>query len=326
MGHSVSEETFESLESYRRDSSLNLNWSSVFVLPQWLQVWWQAFGNGNELYLRSFRRQKDIIGLAPLRIKDGTAYLVGSADVCDYLDFITVPGQESPFCDALISELEKDGIKRLYLESLRPETTALRHLAGIARERGYRVLSEAENVTLEMALPTTWEEYLAMLSAKQRHEVQRKLRRLEETGKAAYRCHESRQAVSEAMDTFLKLFSLSREEKASFMTEEKAVFFRQVADEMAKKGLLRLGTLEFDGQPAAMIMAFDYDDAIYLYNSGYDPRYDHLSVGILSKLLCIRESIERGKKKWDFLKGKETYKYHLGGREVPVYRCQIAKT
>ncbi|MFH0942373.1 MAG: hypothetical protein V1823_05085 [Chloroflexota bacterium] len=73
MGYSVSEETLDRLGSYWQDSSLNLSWSSVFVLPQWLGAWWQTFGKGADLYLRSFRRQKELVGLAPLRIKDATA-------------------------------------------------------------------------------------------------------------------------------------------------------------------------------------------------------------------------------------------------------------
>ncbi len=48
-----------------------------------------------------------------------------------------------------------------------------------------------------------------------------------------------------------------------------------------------------------------------------------MSVGVLSKVLCIKDSIERGKKKFDFLKGDERYKYHLGGQEVRLYRCRI---
>lgn len=326
MGYRASEETFASLEDYWHDSNLNLNWNSVFVLPPWLRAWWQSFGAGNELYLRSFRSGKELTGIAPLRIKNNTVYLVGSADVCDYLDFITVPGQEAAFCDALLSELEKDGVNRIILESLRPETAALQYLAVIARERGYQVVSSQENVTLEMNLPATWNEYLDILSTKQRHEAKRKLRRLEEAGEMTYGCQGNPPEVSQAINTFLRLFSLSRAEKASFMTADKEAFFRKMAAEMAQNGMLRLGTLEFEGKAAAMIMAFDYDNSVYLYNSGYDPKFENLSVGIASKLLCIKESIERGKRKWDFLKGGEAYKYHLGGREVPVYRCQIART
>ena len=125
------------------------------------------------------------------------------------------------------------------------------------------------------------------------------------------------------MGTFLKLFSLSRPEKANFMTTQMESFFRALAETMAEIGLLRFGILELDGLPAAMIMGFDYNDAMYLYNSTYEPNYGYLSVGLLSKVLCIKESIQRGRKKWDFLKGRESYKYHLGGQEVSLYSCQI---
>jgi hypothetical protein len=49
-------------------------------------------------------------------------------------------------------------------------------------------------------------------------------------------------------------------------------------------------------------------------------------VGLLCKILCLKESIEKGRKKWNFLKGGEPYKYQLGGQEVPLYSCQIIIT
>ena len=125
------------------------------------------------------------------------------------------------------------------------------------------------------------------------------------------------------MDAFLKLFSLSRGEKAAFMNARMEVFFRSLAEAMAGIGILRFGTVELDNQPVAMTLGFDYNDAHYLYNSAYDPRFNHLSVGLLCKVLCLKENIEQGRKKWDFLRGDETYKYQLGGREIPLYSCRI---
>ena len=130
-------------------------------------------------------------------------------------------------------------------------------------------------------------------------------------------------AVHDAMDTFLKLFAESREDKATFLTARMESFFRLLADTMAEAGRLRFGILELDTLPVAMIMVFDYNDCIYLYNSGYDPRYTSLSVGLLCKILCIKESIKDGKERFDFLKGDERYKYQLGGIELPLSRCQI---
>jgi CelD/BcsL family acetyltransferase involved in cellulose biosynthesis len=116
----------------------------------------------------------------------------------------------------------------------------------------------------------------------------------------------------------------SRQDKAAFLTEQMKSYFNLLVNTMAGNGLLRLGVLELDSKPVAEIMCFDYNDCIYLYNSGYDPKYVSLSAGLLSKVFAIKDSIEKGKKRFDFLKGAETYKYHLGGKEVPLYRCRIS--
>ncbi len=323
MSYVITEESFANLSSYRTDSRHNLNWGSIFVFPGWLQVWWQAFGSGAELYLRAVWQGEKIIGIAPLLVKEKTASIVGSADVCDYLDFVVTPGMERDFFTVLLDDLREKRINHLDLRSLRTDSTVLTHLVGIAQNRGYEVICHSEDVSLELDLPSTWDEYLATLTGKQRHEVRRKLRRLWEAGNVEHRCLEAGQEVEDYMETFLKLFSLSREDKAHFMTPQMESFFRSLADTMAEAGLLRLGILELDTLPTAMVMCFDYNDCVYLYNSGYNPQYNSLSVGLLSKVLCIKDSIQRGRKRFDFLKGGEPYKYHLGGREVPLYSCRI---
>jgi len=323
MGYTVTEETFTSLNSYWTDSRHNLNWDSIFVFPIWSQVWWQVFGAGAELYLRAVRQRDKIIGIAPLLVKEKTASIIGSVDVCDYLDFVVAPGMKGDFFSVLLDDLRQNGIHHLGLRSLRPDSTVLTDLVEIARERNYDIRGQLEDVSLDLELPSTFDEYLATLAAKQRHEVNRKLRRLWETGNVDYHIVEDSTVVHDAMDTFLRLFSESREDKATFMTAQMESFFRSLADTMAEAGLLRLGILELDTLPTAMVMCFDYNDCVYLYNSGYNPRYSALSIGLLSKVLCIKNSIQRGKKRFDFLKGGESYKYHLGGREIPLYSCHI---
>ena len=222
--------------------------------------------------------------------------------------------------------MREHGIKKLDLRPLRPDSTVLAQLVNIAQNRGYEVTCLSEDVSLELDLPATWNEYLAILKSKQRHEVRRKLRRLWEADSVEHRCVEVGQEVEDYLDIFLKLFSLSKDEKANFMNDNRESFFRSLAKAMAEIGLLRLGILQLDKVPVAMTMVFDYNGSHYLYNSAYDPQFSYLSVGLLCKVLCLKESIEKGKKKWNFLKGGEPYKYQLGGQEVPLYSCQITIT
>jgi len=323
MSYVLTVESFDSLASYWANLSHSLRWNSPFVLPLWLKVWWQEFGAEAELYLSSVRQGEKVIGVAPLLVREGKASLIGSADVCDYLDFVVAPEREQDFFGVLLDDLKGKGINLLDLRPLRPDSTVLTHLVSIAQNRGYEVLCQPEDVSVELDLPATWEEYLAALTTKQRHEVRRKLRRLSEAGKVDYHFVENSVAVHDTMDIFLKMFTESRQDKATFLTAQMESFLRSLANSMTEVGLLRLGILELDTQPTAMVMCVDYNDCMYLYNSGYNPQYNALSVGLLCKVLCIKESIQEGKKRFDFLKGDETYKYHLGGGEVPLYRCQI---
>jgi CelD/BcsL family acetyltransferase involved in cellulose biosynthesis len=326
MSYTLTIESFDSIICSWDKLRHCLKWDSVFVLPAWLKVWWEAFGGEAELYLRTLQQGKKAIGFAPLQVTKETASFIGSADVCDYLDFIITPGREKDFFKVLLDDLREKGINKLDLRPLRYDSTALTQLVSIAQNQGYEVLCHPEDVSLELDLPPTWNEYLAILKNKQRHEVRRKLRRLWEAGSAEYRCVEIGREVEDYLDIFLQLFSLSRDEKASFMNPKMESFFRSLAKAMAEIGLLRLGILQLDKVPAAMTMGFDYNGSHYLYNSAYDPQFNHLSVGLLCKILCLKESIEKGRKKWNFLKGGEPYKYQLGGQEVPLYSCQIIIT
>ena len=321
MSYIVTPQSFDSLASSWNDLRQRLKWDSVFVLPRWLKVWWQAFGEDSELYLFEVKQDKNIIGIAPLQVKEDKAAFIGSADVCDYMDFVVAPGKELEFFTAVLDKLKKDGIKELHLDSLRHDSTVMTCLVDLAKDKGYEVTLTQENVSLDLDLPSTWDEYLKTLSPKQRRETGRRFRRLEEESEINYRSVED--AGPKVLEIFFKLMRVSREDKAAFMTARMESFFRSLAETMAEAKLLRFGILEISGKPVAAVMCFDYNNKVYLYNSGYDPAYGYLSVGLLSKLLSIKDSIERGRKCYDFLKGTEEYKYRLGGREIPIYSCRI---
>ena len=323
MSNTTTEESFDWFTSYWEDFGHELRWETFFVLPPWLKVWQQAFASEARPCFLTVRQNEKVIGIAPLLIEGRTASIIGSPDVCDYVDLIVAPGKESDFFNALVDDLKKKGVNLLDLRALRPDSTVISSLVDTAQRAGHKVSCHQDDVSLEVDLPGTWDDYLQVLNSKQRHEIRRKLRRLEETGSISYHIIDKTESVPEFMSIFLRMFVESREDKATFLTEQMAAFFQSMTKAVAEAGLLRSGILELDNTPVAAFIAFDYNNTVYLYNSAYDPEYSYLSVGILSKALYIKDSIQRGKKRFDFLKGSEHYKYHLGGREVPLYNCQI---
>ncbi len=314
---------FDQFASYRSDSKHALGWQCLFVLPEWSRVWWQEFGGESQLSILCARQQEDVIGIAPLMVNGPRASFIGGADVCDYLDFIVSPAKAADFFNLLLDHLKQQGISELELGPLHPESAVLSRLTRIAENRGYKVSLTPYDVTLELELPATWDAYLGLLKGKQRHEVKRKFRRLHEAADINFRVVESAEQAARELDIFFKLFELSAQEKENFLTKQMKSYFRSLAQAMADARILKLFFLELNGQPVAAAMCFDLNSTRHLYNSGFDPRFRSLSVGLMCKVLSLKDAIEKGCKNYDFLKGAETYKYRLGGREVPLYNCRI---
>ena len=321
--YTVTVETMAALYPYWLDPGSALKWGCLFVLPPWLEVWWRIFGAEWTPYPIAVRDRGNLIGIAPLMIQGKRARIIGSPDVCDYLDFISAPGRGQDVIRILLQHLGQQGISLLDLGPLRRDASLLADMTHVAETLGYEVTTEPEEVTLELALPATWDGFLQSLNGKQRHEIRRKLRRLHEAARIDYRVVEEAGEVKKKMDIFLTLFGSNRSDKAAFMDGQMASFFRSLAETMAEFQILKLCFLELDATPAAVAMCFDYNSTMYLYNNGYDHRFRSLSVGLLSKVLSIKESIERGRKTYNFLKGGEAYKYRLGGAPVPLCRCKV---
>lgn len=323
MAYTVTQETFETLHSLWVDGKHPLEWDCLFVLPSWLKVWWSVFSNESSPYISAVRDKEKLIGIAPLLVKGEEARFIGDPDVCDYQDFIVAPGRGREFFETLINFLRQQGIRSLDLNTVRADSKVLTELVAVTKSLDCEIFCAPEDFTLELDLPSSWDKFLGELTGKQRHEVRRKLRRLNEAGEVNYRVVEGLKEVMDEMETFLALFGLSRSDKAAFMTSQMNTYFRLLAESMAKANLLKLFVLDLDGTPAAAVMCFDYNSTIYLYNNGYDGRFSSLSVGLLSKVLTIKDSIIKGRKKYDFLKGTEEYKHRLGGKPIPLYRCQV---
>ena len=297
-----------------------------FLHPAWHRVWLDEFQSDREPLILSVRDGDALVGVAPLLRDNGRLSLIGHYSICDYMDFVVAPGRSEGFFPALLGALQEESWSELELRGLRDGSPTLSELPALAERAGYTVEREEEAVAPRVVLAPSWDEYVASLSKKNRHELRRKLRRLEAAGETELKIYTSREEVTARLPMLLRFMVESRTDKAAFMSEQMGRFFHRMVQELSNQGLLRLYELELDAKVVASVLCFDQGGQIYLYNSGYDPQYASLAVGLVSKALCLRDAIESGRHCVDFLRGDEPYKYHLGATDQLIYRCVIRRT
>lgn len=293
--------------------------NNIFLSSQWYELWWDSLSDGEEHLLFACMDGGELAGVLPLKRQDGRLSFIGSANVCDYMDFVVAKGRESEVYEAIgehILELDWNALELNGVDGRSPTTT---HLVEYLRCRGVEVTVRPEEVCPTVKLPGTWDEYLSGLSKKDRHELRRKLRRLYSAGDVRYHVAAQCDGFPNDLEVFLGLLENSRADKAAFMTPRMRGFFRNTLKGLAKTGSVRLSFLEVDGERVSSTVCFDYDNRYFLYNSGFNTEYSHLSVGLLLKALCLKTAIETGKREFNFLRGSEPYKYHLGAVDEVVY-------
>ena len=299
--------------------------NSLFLTPQWQEVWWETFGDGRSMVGFYLTEAEEVTAIAPLARTGDTLSLVGNQDTVDYNDFMVKPGHEAVFYDAVLGCMDELKCHTLTLAPLTEASPTLEHLPELARRRGFSVEVEKEDVASGIALPETWEDYLAGLSKKDRHELRRKFRRLETLPDWRWYSITGQEQVADRLGDFIELMRLSKVDKDLWMTPEREQFFHRITQRMSQDDRLRLFFMEIDGRPVATSLCFDYDSSRLLYNSGYNPEHSYYSVGLLLDALCLREAIEQKMKYFDFLRGDEPYKAHLGGQQHVLYQMVVKR-
>jgi CelD/BcsL family acetyltransferase involved in cellulose biosynthesis len=302
-----------------------------FLTPVWHEIWLRHFGkslrvkvmvvrerDGNSFALGAFSQNAEGEERKSLE-------LLGAADVYDYRDLVFSGGREEEACGSLALFFEQGPWDHLDFRGISEFSPTLKFLPSILRSRNFQVTEGVEEVSLYLNLPGKWEEFLEGLNSKDRHELRRKMRRMEK--EVSYAVSEVREkaVLAEKMDTFLELHRKSRRDKAQFMTPEMETYFREVVIRFCERGWLNLSFLGVEGREIAAFLSFQFQGAEYVYNSGYDPEFGRLSPGIVLAAHCIRRAIERGMVLFHFLRGREDYKYHLGGKEEKIYHIRAVR-
>jgi len=308
-----------------------------FLRHDYLSTWWQTKGGGEwndaTLALITAHEGEQLVGIAPLFAttnRDGlpALMLLGSIEISDWLDLIVRPDHLADFIAALLDFIESDPSlagRVLDFYNIPDSSPVLKALQADSTQRGWTYTEEVYQPTPFITLPGDFDQYLSGIDKKQRHEIRRKLRRAEESGRnVRWYIVDDESKLDREIEAFFALMA-NDPRKATFLTDAMRTQMHQSAHDLFRGGLLQLAFLEVDGEKACGYFNIDYNNRVWVYNSGLDRRFNELSPGWVLLTYLLEWANQNKRVEYDFLRGDEDYKYKFGGVNRFVMRVRVAK-
>ena len=301
---------------------------SFFHTPAFLKLYWEEFGETPEHLLLAFAEEDDgsQVGAVAFERIGETLRFLGGTEITDYMGPVGLPERQDAMAKELWTALlARDDWAEADLRGLLEDRPWFGLLRDSANAQGLVVREDEDGVAPFLPLPGSWDEYLAGLSSKYRHEIKRKARKLTEEAGAFRIVTADEGTLIPLLDRFVELHRTSEGPKGVFMVPGMEIFFRRLGEAFCADGVFRLTFIEVGGQLAAGTIGFVWGGTSYLYNSAFDRSWGTLAPGMVLVGEDIRLAIEEDCSGFDLLKGDYGYKYRFGSSPRAVKRLVVKR-
>jgi len=302
-------------ELYRRDPD-----ATPFSSAGWARAWWPHWSADSRAWIVTVRENGRLVGLAPLvAAKRGPFRVLTELGrpPGNYWQLLAVPELRDVVAGAVAAEIRDraDEWHALLLGGMREGSA----FEAALRQAGLRVRARRPAPYPGIALPGSFEEYLAALPRKRRKDLRRHMRRLDD-GRLELRDVTGARELRDAIDRWQAIRVRWWESRDKDMDPEHAsTRFRDfVADamvELVPLGLAQVWEFRHDGEVVGVEVNLMDDDRYYSWMGAYDPSVASLGLGKLAIGESIRASIEAGRSYYDLMVGDEEYKYWYGAED-----------
>lgn len=297
----------------------------------WVYHWWQAFGRSNGWRRDSLRIvvQRDAagaaraifplvltsLGLGPLSLRKlrpcGSVRLRHITEIPSPLVW---PGFEGQSTEELLRTLHSQSAMFHWCDLLIPTGGALgqrfRECAPGASAIWGKLITN-----YVLSLPATWEALRTRLRRNIKESLRHCYNSLAREGlQWRFEVVDDPDRVVSAVSDFMRLHrARARWNKGPvhldhFPRETHRRFLLGVMAELMAGGAARVCELRIGGTLAASRIMFTYGDSVYLYYSGFDPRWARHSVSTLVTAECIKWAIDRGARQVSLSLGRDVSK------------------
>jgi len=292
---------------------------SVFLTYEWLSAWAETYlGPRRRLWILAVYDGDELAGLAPWYLERGRAFPVryvkflGSPEAgADHLDVFAKPGSEGEVAEALAAFLRRSKAwDALWLSQIRADSLFLFHWSRVGDETGGRTDTTITTHAPCLRLPGSVEDLEALLTPKRRKQFRQHSQRLAEIpGFAISQARDGE--LSEKLEAFFKLYGgrgLSLCDRPDILLG----FLKRFQAKALGKGWFRMDWYTVGDRLVAGHVHFWYGRTLSGYLIAVDRSFQPtVSLGKLIIWRCLLGSVRAGLEVYDFLRGRETFKFHF---------------
>ena len=313
--------------------------SSAFCRWDWLGQWLVTqVEDVSPAILVATDGDGEWISIAPFCV-DATTPLfrklrfIGSGHICtDYMGLITKPGIETKFADSvadwLAHELQPSGklgrIDVVDLEGVWLEGGNSQRLYDLLEASGFK----SHTVELEgcwaLDLPENWDTLNKGLSKSLRRKTKKAVQRLGEDSTEVLSTDDHE--LQTLWPVFVDLHQRRRQmlgQPGCFANPKIEEFLKAAVTGLIADNKCELVIIQHESQPLAAYLMFMDDHTAYLYQSGMDPDRVSLEPGYQVVVAALQRSIEKGFRRFDFMRGDEPYKARWRTERLPLVRTRF---
>jgi len=295
--------------------------ATPFQRPEWLLAWIDAFAP-RELFAIEVRDHERLVGLALLLIyprDDQRVLAFAGGGVSDYLGMLCEVGREADVLQAVNASIDRDwGILEL---------TDLRSNSEILKLPSLKPYVHEHDLCYVLDLPGTPDELVHTFSKRQRANLRTARSRLDRAGGGTIEAA-TQASLSEFLDDLFRLHTSrwSRSGEPGVLHDERVWrFHRACAPLLHSQGILKLHRVRVNEHTAAILYSLWDRHTVFCYLQGFDPAYATLSPGTQLMFTVMREALDASMRKFDFLRGQESYKQHWRPHLLPTFRVALTR-
>lgn len=298
---------------------------TFFHTPRYLKLYWESFGPGG-LQLAFVQDANETVAATAFDITDGLVTFLGGFEVTDYMGPVGLPAAREWAANELLAALAaRDDWRIADLRGLQEDAGWHGSLLEAGRDSGLEVETGNDGIAPFLPLAPSFDAYLSGLRGKLRHEIRRKLRRLDATLPSARLVETTAETLVPDISAFVDLHRSSTGPKGKFMYPGMELFFRRLGHALLPDRTFRLLFLEAEGEKFAGAVGFRDRHRFLLYNSAYNHARSGLSPGIVLVARLIEKLMDEGCEALDLLKGDEEYKHRFGAHPRRLGRLSMRR-